>query len=888
MDLKRLSQVVRSLSANGANGYVRVAAPNPFTLGQIVSLTSTGPNDPGLQVSDVQGFSGTTEVAVYLIDPATGAPFNALGYTLATTPVITALEQTLWVGFGEDGVVKDVFTDTQMQNILLAVLPGAATPTANVAVTNFPASQPVSVLTLPLPTGAATETTLGSILTALGAGVAVSGTFWQATQPISAAALPLPTGAATEATLAAASAKLPATLGQKTMVASLAVTLASDQSALAVSAAALPLPAGAATQTTLASILTALGGALTAVVSGTVAVSNLPATQPISAVALPLPTGAATSAAQTDGSQKTQVTNFPATQPVSAVALPLPAGAATAAAQTDGSQKTAIVGHTVVDPANSSSTPLVGGGVFVNTPGTNVMGYSTITGSLFTDVPGTLYVEEGPDGTHWDESEAHVAVPGVSVKWGHTIDSQYYRMRYVNGGAPQGAFRLQTILSQNGVSGEMAHLSVPVSDFTHAQLVKAVLTGKTPPSEASVFQEVHVSTDGAMSVETANTQGAFGGLVTISEIAHASFKAPFGINGRTCVQTTASGGAISWVASVVTLHTNLNAAGLASIQTREAVRYTPGQGNTARFAPVFSTGITGSRQEIGFLTDTDGFGFGFNGTQFGILIRKGGADTWIPQGAWNGDDKFDGTGPSGEVYNPLLGSPMQIQMQWLGFGAIRFFLESAVTGDFVLVHTHKFANSSTTPSILQPSLPVRAKVVNVGSVTDVHLSICSMAALTEGALDVPGEDVRFSFQNFVANVPITGATLFTLRNKATNIFGGVNVNTIIAHVDFTSLRVQGASDGYVHLILNPTLGGAPAFADLSTATSVIQTDTAGTYTPGTGTILFTICLNGNSSMTETLKDYDIHLTPGDTLMVLGFSETGTPGMRGSLSWHEEN
>lgn len=75
-----------------------------------------------------------------------------------------------------------------------------------VSVSNFPATQPVS----------------GS--------VAVSN--FPATQPISAASLPLPTGAATEATLAAQSAKLPATLGQKTMAASFAVTIASDQPGL--------------------------------------------------------------------------------------------------------------------------------------------------------------------------------------------------------------------------------------------------------------------------------------------------------------------------------------------------------------------------------------------------------------------------------------------------------------------------------------------------------------------------------------------------------------------------------------------------------------------------------------------------------------------------------
>lgn len=97
----------------------------------------------------------------------------------------------------------------------------------------------------------------------------VSGTFWQATQPVSAAALPLPAGASTEATLLAQAtligavietapatdtassglngrlqriaqritsliALLPVSLGQKTMANSLAVTLASDQSALSI------------------------------------------------------------------------------------------------------------------------------------------------------------------------------------------------------------------------------------------------------------------------------------------------------------------------------------------------------------------------------------------------------------------------------------------------------------------------------------------------------------------------------------------------------------------------------------------------------------------------------------------------------------------------------
>lgn len=71
----------------------------------------------------------------------------------------------------------------------------------------------------------------------------------------------LPTGAATAAnqateisSLASIDGKLPATLGQKTMANSLAVVLASDQSAVSVSIASLPLPLGAATEATLSAI----------------------------------------------------------------------------------------------------------------------------------------------------------------------------------------------------------------------------------------------------------------------------------------------------------------------------------------------------------------------------------------------------------------------------------------------------------------------------------------------------------------------------------------------------------------------------------------------------------------------------------------------------------
>jgi len=89
------------------------------------------------------------------------------------------------------------------------------------------------------PTGTTTQPVSGPLTDAQlrATAVPVSGTFWPGTQPVSAASLPLPTGAATETTLASINTKTPA-LGQAAMAASQPVVIASNQSAVPVSMAA--------------------------------------------------------------------------------------------------------------------------------------------------------------------------------------------------------------------------------------------------------------------------------------------------------------------------------------------------------------------------------------------------------------------------------------------------------------------------------------------------------------------------------------------------------------------------------------------------------------------------------------------------------------------------
>ena len=158
------------------------------------------------------------------VNTATAAS-GATNVSVAGDDIAGVIYQRVKVTFGLDGSASDV---------------SSASPL------------PVTAATLPLPTGAATETTLASVNTktpALVSGrVPVDGS--GVTQPVSASTLPLPTGAATSAaqttgntSLASIDTKTPALSGGKVPV--------TDPTAL-------PLPAGAATESTLSAINTKL------------------------------------------------------------------------------------------------------------------------------------------------------------------------------------------------------------------------------------------------------------------------------------------------------------------------------------------------------------------------------------------------------------------------------------------------------------------------------------------------------------------------------------------------------------------------------------------------------------------------------------------------------
>ena len=166
--------------------------------------------------------------------PVVGDPALVVAIS-PNTPAVPVSAAALPLPSGAATSAKQDTGNTSLGNIdtkTPALGQAAMAASVPVAIANNQSAVPISATALPLPSGASTaakQPAIGTVGTPSSDVLTIQGIAGGTAVPCSHSSLPLPTGAATEATLAAESAKLPASLGQKTMAGSLAVTMASDQ-----------------------------------------------------------------------------------------------------------------------------------------------------------------------------------------------------------------------------------------------------------------------------------------------------------------------------------------------------------------------------------------------------------------------------------------------------------------------------------------------------------------------------------------------------------------------------------------------------------------------------------------------------------------------------------
>lgn len=253
-------------------------------------------------------------------------------------------------------------------------------------------------------------------------------------------------------------------------------------------------------------------------------------------------------------------------------------------------------------------------------------------------------------------------------------------------------------------------------------------------------------------------------------------------------------------------------------------------------------------------------------------------DTWIAQSTWNGD-KLDGTGASGVTLDPSKGNVYQINIQYLGAGAVDFKIEvPSVDGNnstMVTVHTLNFPNSLTTTIVSQPVFPFTMAAYSAGSTTDVAVYVSSAAGFIEGQRALTGpRQTYFSLSTAVTTTNYYA--LFTIRNNLS--YGGRANQSVVNLLSFGGAH-DDATPVTFFLIRNGTLSATPNFSQWATSSCTSA------YKPASGSAE-TVTFSSNDQVLLSLPvsqsgagfyifEDNVTLQPGETVTVAAQTVTGT-------------
>jgi hypothetical protein len=301
-------------------------------------------------------------------------------------------------------------------------------------------------------------------------------------------------------------------------------------------------------------------------------------------------------------------------------------------------------------------------------------------------------------------------------------------------------------------------------------------------------------------------------------------------------------------------------------------QYLTGQGVELKFNSIFTTSA-GFIQYIGFgdVNDTDGLFFGYDGTDFGVLYRSFSFDVWIKQINW--DDKCNGSGVSGLILNSAKGNVYRFTYGW-GFASIKCWILLS-NSTWALVHTIRYPNFNTQPSLQNPNMPFRAKCFG-GEIR--------CASLFSGVQGV--EDFKTGIAQSIGNLSLGVGPgledLLSIRVKP-NVFGHVNRSSV--ELTFFS----GASDGTnsittYEIRANSTIVGG-LWTDVSTATSTVEYNKTAVST--LGKLVQIGYIGRDSSVLVDLTSQKFSLYPGDSVSIKANPENSSSDIGVSLSWVEK-
>lgn len=271
-------------------------------------------------------------------------------------------------------------------------------------------------------------------------------------------------------------------------------------------------------------------------------------------------------------------------------------------------------------------------------------------------------------------------------------------------------------------------------------------------------------------------------------------------------------------------------------------------------------------------------------------------EDWIYQADWNGDT-MDGSGdannPSGIALNPANGNVYQIQMQYLGFGAVEFKVIAGLSGnnpEWVTVHTLRHPNSRSSsdgPHLSQPSMPFTMAVNSAGSTEDVPVQSGSFAGFTEGESVNIGP--RLCYFNTAQKSSSTSAyvPLFTVQN---NIVQNGIANQAVVNLQSVGGSAKGSANAHTEfmLIRDAALTGPANFTQFDSASSTYWDIAAtGCTFANNSQVIGVYSVSESGHFNFNLIDSGITLQPGESITLAVRGIQNTANCVGSLNTRED-
>ena len=250
-------------------------------------------------------------------------------------------------------------------------------------------------------------------------------------------------------------------------------------------------------------------------------------------------------------------------------------------------------------------------------------------------------------------------------------------------------------------------------------------------------------------------------------------------------------------------------------------------------------------------------------------------ETWVNKADWNVNPNID--------IDPQLGNVYQIQMQYLGFGGIRFYIENPETAFFELVHVIKYANTSTLPSVSNPIFRVGWGARNTGNTTDIIVQGASAAIFVEGDIVVDGASVGVSAEQ--TGITTTRTTVLSLQNRRT-FFGTANRAEIIARS--LVLATDTTKVAKFELILNPVIASGEFLEFTSLGDDELGQVSISKAEVTGGQIIAKYDVRSLSSLAVDIGLVTSRLQPGDVFCVVASVSSGSASeMSASLTFQDD-